>query len=217
MKKLRTIKAMRDFLKNHKRYATMNTWNVPSSFARCVKLHTLPNCPREAYNFLECEDAFEDVRSLIHDFTVAHGHEYTIGFNGRSSGYMVLYSCRLTETAYKSVCRFCGQRNFEAVSESPASDKQSAKCGHCGKYGRINYTKPPTRLDTSSESIGDNIDELSSSGIRSLYAVVYDFNKTVDACIEAFLDYVRTHDLKEETVYVPKTIVVPVEKSAVTA
>ena len=88
--------AMTEFLKNHFRYHTMNVWNQSTSYANNVKLYNL-DIPQEhmekAFDLL-CGDVdttyYNDlVNQIIEEFNAKTG--YTIGFNGRSSGYLVLY------------------------------------------------------------------------------------------------------------------------------
>jgi len=43
------------------------------------------------------------------------GGRYTIGSNGRSGGYLVLYQGEYYDPGYKSRCRACGQLNYQHV------------------------------------------------------------------------------------------------------
>lgn len=85
-------KEMIDFLLHHFRYYTMNSWNVSTSYANNVKIYNL-DIPAEyqdkAYELLEISETFDTFSELFTEFTAKTG--YTIGFNGRSSGYLVLY------------------------------------------------------------------------------------------------------------------------------
>ena len=86
--------AMINFLSNHFRYNTMNSWNRSTSYAHNVKLHTLDlpgNLFDKAYDFIsaECPEFDDEYYILKHDFENETG--YTIGTNGRSGGYLVLY------------------------------------------------------------------------------------------------------------------------------
>lgn len=86
------------FLKEHFRYYTMNSWNQSTSFANKVKLHSLDipdDIYDKAYQFLdaECPEYHYDVHALITAFECDTG--YTAGFNGRSSGYIVMYDTEL--------------------------------------------------------------------------------------------------------------------------
>lgn len=87
---------MVDFLKNHYRYWTMNSWNVSSSYANNVKIYNL-NLPKEiqdkawdyACGSLECCDIDFMIQDEIASFKWETG--YDAGFSGRSGGYIVMY------------------------------------------------------------------------------------------------------------------------------
>lgn len=86
--------AMEEFLREHERYYTMNSWNRLHSYANCVKIHRLELTKKQletAYDLLDCDDYSlqDDIKDLIAIFKDNTG--YDAGFNGRSSGYMVLY------------------------------------------------------------------------------------------------------------------------------
>lgn len=86
--------SMINFLTKHFRYYTSNPWNRSTSYANNVKLQNLeiPDELREkAYDFigLECPEYQYAIQELINDFR--HETGYDAGFNGRSSGYIVLY------------------------------------------------------------------------------------------------------------------------------
>ena len=85
-------KSMFEFLNNHFRYSTLNSWNRLESIANCVKvysMHLATDC-WVALRYLEAEEYFT-VNDMIYQWECAHP-EYTVGFNGRSSGYLVLYN-----------------------------------------------------------------------------------------------------------------------------
>lgn len=83
---------MIEFLTKHFRYNTMNSWNRMTSYANNVKIYCLGlDDTSKAYDFLnaECESYTWDVDDAIRDFEIQTG--YTAAFNGRSSGYIVMY------------------------------------------------------------------------------------------------------------------------------
>ena len=85
-------KEMFDFLKDHYTYDTMNSWNGVKSIANCVKVYALELEGNEwtALNYLQ-QDDYEAVNDMIYDWEYEH-KGYSVGFNGRSGGYMVLYN-----------------------------------------------------------------------------------------------------------------------------
>lgn len=85
-------------------------------------------------------------------------------------------------------------------------------CGKCRRPTRRNFATPqydvfvqPGR-GTDEEDTFDDRDEWSTDRIRDRVDLVWDFDLTVDAYIEAFVHFVRTHVVEEETVLVEKTI-----------
>lgn len=90
-------KSMWTFLHDHFQYYTMNSWNGNKSIANKVKLYNL-NLEGDysaALKFLFDESDIGDLQFLIGEqcgeFNLSHPG-YTVGFNGRSGGYLVLYS-----------------------------------------------------------------------------------------------------------------------------
>lgn len=111
-------KQMFNFLKGHFQYYTMNSWNRSKSIAHNVKIYNLHLSGDQwtALSFLQDDDYFV-VNMMIEDWEAEHPG-YKVGFNGRSGGYLVLYSadncrCVLPEDVddsetyedYKSYCR----------------------------------------------------------------------------------------------------------------
>jgi len=87
-------KSMIDFLVNHFRYDTMNSWNQSTSYAHNIKLIRLPlpnDIDETAWAMLDCEEWQNHMSDLMHDFDEAHDYKWQAGGNGRSGGYMVLY------------------------------------------------------------------------------------------------------------------------------
>lgn len=84
---------MTEFLEEHTRYHLMNGWNNMRSFANNVKLSRL-GLAREVKNrAFEClEDGYwyEEARKQLRCFEV-NNPGYSLGFNGRSGGYLVIY------------------------------------------------------------------------------------------------------------------------------
>lgn len=108
---------MFEFLKNHFQYYTMNSWNRLKSIAHNVKIYNLKLSGDfwTALALLQDDDYFE-VNMMIEDWEAEHPG-YKVGFNGRSGGYLVLYSadnrrCILPEDVdecetYEEYKRYC--------------------------------------------------------------------------------------------------------------
>lgn len=85
-------KQMFNFLKDHFTYSTLNSWNGLESIANNVKVYNLglEGDAWTALSFLE-QDNYETVNDMIYDWERDH-KGYSVGFNGRSGGYLVLYN-----------------------------------------------------------------------------------------------------------------------------
>lgn len=275
MQKPRTRVAMIAYLGNHFRYDTMNSWNRGTSFARNIKVNrlTFPDhetCLR-AFNLLSVEEAYGEFDEILREFVLRHEYAWQIGRNGRSGGYLVLYSGGRKDTGYKSYCPSCGQRNYKKVpswngqpetpedkfrayfrshrnwrdevyleqpevieiglpkerimkiiyEERNLGDVYSAtsKCGVCGKP-RVDYSSPVYTSYLDTETVGENCSEDYSDwetiSLKRLVNVVWDFDKTVDRAIRAFITFCEEHEAVEDYVMVrkPTMIAVPLRKEA---
>lgn len=125
----RSRNSMTAFLVGHARYWTMSSINRMVSYAQCVKLNRL-GLTREqsdaAFELLGVEDGLDFVAEGIADFTRETGYSYTIGQNGRSGGYLVLYGCQRKDTGHRSRCHSCGQLNFKSVAQPLAEGLEAA-------------------------------------------------------------------------------------------
>lgn len=80
-------KEMFYFLKEHFTYYTVNSWNLNKSIANNVKVYNL-GLDYEILNLLQIDDYFT-INTCIEDWEIEH-EDYSVGFNGRSGGYLVL-------------------------------------------------------------------------------------------------------------------------------
>lgn len=89
-----TTSELTEYLKNHFRYFTMHSWNVSTSYAQCVKFRELDLTTDEinaCYDMLQVKEAWDEVTAILRRFNERWEQRWQIGFNGRSSGYLVLY------------------------------------------------------------------------------------------------------------------------------
>ena len=89
---LRSIKKKFEYLKYHYVSYTLNSWNDLKSIAHNVKLYNLgldgdwQNALSHLYDNEWCK-----VNNMIYEWESKHAG-YQVGFNGRSGGYLVLYT-----------------------------------------------------------------------------------------------------------------------------
>lgn len=83
------------------KYWTMNSWNRSESLAYNMKVYNLFNGKAldKAFDILnnESHPLFDDIRALCWNFESKYNHKYQAGFNGRSGGYLVLYTGGINE------------------------------------------------------------------------------------------------------------------------
>jgi hypothetical protein len=134
VQKPRTRKGMIAYLGKHSRYDTMRSWNRGTSFSRNIKITRIPFSDQEtrlrAFDLLNVDEALEEFDWIIHEFDLRHDYAWQIGRNGRSGGYLVLYSGGKKDTGYKSYCPSCGQRNYKQVpswGEQPETPEEKLR------------------------------------------------------------------------------------------
>jgi hypothetical protein len=201
---LRSKQAMIEFLSGHPRYHTMNSWNRTTSYANCIKMYRLGLTHEQsdrAWDILD-SDYWDEIRYPIDDFTEETGGCYTIGNNGRSGGYLVLYQGEFYDPGYKSRCRACGQLNYQAISG------EVGRCGRCGEDERINLSRPLHWHRVKSGGIDEEMDfsDWSTSDLRDRVELVCRFDRACDEIRDAFIYLIDNCTVVEETVMVPQTV-----------
>lgn len=201
---------MVDFLRNHFRYFTMNSWNVRSSYANNMKNYNL-YLPSETedklYDLLDIEDVQSQFDILLDDFAAAHGYEWQAGWNGRSGGYLVLYSGGRKKLDYKLRCTSCGPLNYKAAEEG------GCRCGRCRKNTRVNLASPVYQAYINSASIDDDEDfwDWDLYELQKRVQVVMDFDRLCDDIVTEAVYMAEQCEVVEETYYVEKARKVLVE------
>ena len=201
---MKSREEMEQFLRNHFRYFTANRWNGMSSYANNMKIYNL-GLPSETedklYDMLEVEDVTWRISELISDFAMNHDYEWQAGWNGRSSGYLVLHTGGRKNLEYKSRCTKCGQLNYKNVAES------GCKCGRCGNETRVNLTSPIYQPYTNWKSVDqdEDFEDWDMDELKERVQVVMDFDQLCDDIIAEAVYMANECDIEEETYYVEQT------------
>ncbi len=203
----RSKKAMAEFLVKHYRYDTMGSWNCATSYANCVKLNRIGINGSQlvkAFDIIATDGYWDEIRYPIRDFEQETNKAYTIGSNGRSGGYLVLYSAEVYDPGYKSTCSKCGQLNFQLAHS------EHDKCGVC-KSPRSNLKAPLQWMRTKSSGIDQDMEmedfmDMSLGELKNKVEIVRLFDKTCDDVREVFLEIINDFMIVEETVMVPKKV-----------
>lgn len=90
-----TLSGKFNYIKGHFTYWTLHSWNRLSSIANIVKLYTLGLTDKQIDRLNELENAAPEeywhlINQCLQDEELTRG--IRVGFNGRSGGYLVLYS-----------------------------------------------------------------------------------------------------------------------------
>jgi hypothetical protein len=204
---------MIDFLSRHFRYDTMNSWNRATSYAHCVKLHRLGLSASDfdrACNVLGTAEASDAWQPVIDDFTETQAGCATIGFNGRSGGYLVLYESEYQESQYRSYCKKCGQRNYQAATP------ENSQCTVCRAMSRLNYAVAPRRLVVWPKRGMDETRDFSDwplSRVRERVRLVQAFDRACDRIRDNFIYLIQGFDVVEEDYVVTRQRKVLVERA----
>ena len=166
-------KQMFNFLKDHYQYYTMNSWNDNSSIANNVKVYNLKlsgNC-WNALAFLQNDDYFT-INLMIADWEAEH-KGYSVGFNGRSGGYLVLYNNDNNRTILPDEVEY--NDTYEGYKEMCREYFGSVKDA---RYKLVETVKLVQDFDKLCDQLRDYVNELSVKDFaaEALEEVVDRFN-----------------------------------------
>lgn len=167
-------KSMYNFLNEHYTYDTMNSWNCLKSIANNVKIYNLKleGDYWAALAALERDNYFE-VNEMIRDWEREH-EGYSVGFNGRSGGYLVLYN----DSNMRNVIpdHLYGFDSYEDFKESYTDYYGTMKDA---KYELRSYVELVRDFDVLCDRIRDYVNELSKRDLKTDYLeeIVFRFNE----------------------------------------
>lgn len=201
----RSRKEMIAYLENHFRYNTMNSWNRSTSYACNMKLYNL-GLDRETedklWDLLDVPEFYERLHELIEDFNRQHNYLWQAGWNGRNSGYLVLYQGGTKPSGYRSYCTKCGQKNYTSVAET------GKRCGVCNEETRVDFIKPPMRIFAypgRSVDMDEDFEDWSLYALKQRTALVQEFDWLADNIVAEALYIAQTLSVEEQIVYIPTT------------
>jgi hypothetical protein len=201
----RSRAAMIAFLDGHRRYFIMNSWNGATSYANCVKVHRLGLTPAQlerAWDLLEMPEIFHAIRTGFYRWSEARKWEWSIGFNGRSSGYLVLYNGGIDwHNARTAQCDECGRTTFH---------KQETPCTYSGCDGTLRvmprpapqiYVRPGLGIDEH-----EDWSEWDLGSLRERARLVQDFDRACGLAVATFAGFCNTYRVVEKTVPRPTRV-----------
>lgn len=199
----RSRKEMTDYLSNHFRYNTMNSWNHSTSYACNMKLYNL-GLDRETedklWDLIQVPEFYDRLRDVIDAFDRQHNYLWQAGWNGRSGGYLVLYQGGSKLSKYRSYCTRCGQKNFTSVAET------GTRCGVCNKEARVDYIKPPMQIFSypgQAVDMDEDFEDWSMYELRQQTELVQEFDRLADDIVTEALRIASEHSVEERTVFIP--------------
>lgn len=201
---LENRREMIQYLTKHFRYWTMNSWNQSTSYAQNVKVYNLglsQELEEKLYKMLGVKKYWNMVRSYLIDFAHEHNFLWQADFNGKSNGYLVLYSGNSRRSEYKSRCLQCGQMNYKTVEESG-----NCRCGKCGGE-RVNFESPPVQLGIypgRSIDSDENFKDWEFDELVERVKLVQSFDRLCDRILDSTVDFLNRYDLVER--YVTKQV-----------
>ena len=204
---LRSRRAMTEFLAKHFRYNTMNSWNQSTSYANNIKVYNLglnKEQEEKLYAMLDTAEFYTYINEMLYDFSAEHNHLWQVGFNGRSSGYLVLYQGYSKPSGYKSYCTECGQRNYKSVEETGNN-----RCGRCGTDARVNYTTAPREIGCypgRSTDMGEDFEDWEMYQLKERVKLVREFDKLCDDILKTVIDLIENYEVEEQIVMKPHTV-----------
>jgi len=191
-------KAMIQFLTNHFRYDTMSSWNQSTSYANKVKIHSvIPNNLRtKVYELMETEEFYDNLSEIISDFGMEHDQKWQAGFNGRSSGYIVLYSGeKNTKTIF----------NFENCERDYADGYGWLSISEAKERGL--YKKQITKVSTfpgRSIDMGEDFEDWSIDDLKERVKLVCEFDEMCDNVVAEAIRMANENEVVEEVYTVEK-------------
>lgn len=166
-------KQMFNFLRDHFEYYTCNSWNGLRSVAHNVKLYNL-NLSGDwcvALSLLEADD-YDYINMMIKDWEREH-RGYSVGFNGRSGGYLVLGNSG--NASHVLPDEITGSVDYEDYKQYCRDYLGSVKAN---RRVLVEYTKLVQDFDRLCDDLRDYCDSLSKSSfeILEMQKAVEEFN-----------------------------------------
>lgn len=167
-------KSMFNFIAQHPTYYTGNSWNCTRSIAHNVKLYNLglEGDWTVALAFLESED-YETINMMIHDWE-RENTGYSVGFNGRSGGYLVLYNRAGSASILPETL------DYETYEDYKADMRDYYGSVRANRDELVRYTQLIRSFDKLCDELRDYVNDLSKLKFEKIEmeTIVDQFNDT---------------------------------------
>lgn len=202
----RSRKDMVDFLENHFRYDTMNSWNRSTSYANNVKIYgVIPDTLQDkVYELQQVDGFYDDINDILSVWACENDFTYQAGFNGRSSGYIVMYEGYVeAKTIFEfndKTMNSYGRRDY-ADGYGWLSIEEAKRMGLYKKQIKKIHSYPGRSID-----MGADFSEWDIGSLKNRVSLVQSFDKMCDDVVQCVIDMAETRNVVEETIMVPKTV-----------
>lgn len=202
---MRSREAIIQYLENHFRYNTMNSWNRSTSYANCMKVHRL-DLPEDimdkAFEMLDCSEIYDVFGRLLRDWADAQSWEWQVGFNGRSGGYLVLYHGGLDwKNARTAKCNHCGKLTWHNQDTPCTSDWCDGILQVLEKPKPQIFSQPGKSVDQD-----EDFNEWDVESLRERVKLVQEFDRLCDQVVDEFVYFVKNYDVVDKDILMPKSI-----------
>jgi len=203
---LRNRQEMIDFLVNHFRYDTMNSWNRSTSWANNLKVYKV--IPKElqdkVFEMMEANDFYLEANELITDYCKENNYALQAGFNGRSGGYLVMYvggyETKHIFTFDNSTTNKHGGRDYADGYGWMGIEEAKARGLYNKEIKRV-HSYPGQSVDDYEE---EDYKEMEMYELREIVRKVQEFDKLCDAIVDAVIYTAENFNVEEETYLVEK-------------
>ena len=162
------------------------------------------NCELEnkLFDLIQCDEFYEDIQLLLHEFGLEQNWYWQAGLNGRSNGYLVLYQGESKPSGYKSYCPSCTQRCYKSIIES----SDSGKCGACNA-DRVDYTSTHMTISRTGRSIDDyeDFEDWETGQLRDRVQLIQAFDKLADKIVQHAVYLAENYQVQEEEYFIKST------------
>ena len=198
---LRSKKAMTDFLLNHYRYDTMNSWNASTSYANKVKVYNVipSELQNKVFELMETEELYLSLNDLIDNWNFENNYSYQAGFNGRSGGYIVMYEGGIE---YKTIFKFDNPRNDRDYADGYGwlSIEEAKEKGLYKKQIKKIHSYPGRSIDQN-----EDFEEWSIEDLKNRVKLVQSFDKLCDDIVNETIFMAENCKVVDEEYTITKT------------
>lgn len=187
-------KSMFNFIAEHPTYYTMNSWNGIRSIAHNVKLYNLDLDGDWAMALAHLESGeYDTIRFMLEDWEREHAG-YSVSFNGRSNGYLVLYN----KANYRSAIPEAF--DYETYEDYKADMRDYYGSVRANREELVAFVKVVRDFDRLCDDLRAFVNNLSKLSYEKeeMFKIVEEFNDIYTDDLELLgFDYLKVNDAGE--------------------